>query len=519
MNKGTLTLKPTERLMDDDDTIEPEEADVEVDAIDLKLPCRVFEVGYQVADAGKFTLTTEFLLRLLKSVESLTEGEVAEFFGFSVDEAVEVVNAAERKEYVARRGGKVQLTEAGDSLFDSPADEPYLYEVERKRGLFGFDLVSFCPVRSEQLSAFERTFPEVPLPDPAQAANATKEIREAFRKHFQEILIMQGGQRAERASLYSIDIVTGQQRTTAIVPVSVKVGRESPGAVEPNLLGWKTGVDLESRMAVLQSCGVFLKTQIMAASFAAETGADYLHECAPTYLERFFKGSRFDALAFFRRAVTLTGDLRKDRMTARIYGTLWTKRNFERIATAIKYAAETPGLDHEPLIWLRPTVPLWGCSTRLASMVDGLAKSLAPTARSEPLSTVLIAHEDRDSVRRFGGVFDFVTMLQGGRTPKNFEMLLIPGRFFAALVHVPLAGNDGYPIAMGVISVDSDLVRGAHEVMSELIAAGKLVIVAGQREGNIADDLLDALKLPANFGAKESSRNGTKLPMGDDPPS
>ncbi|CUW41855.1 conserved protein of unknown function (plasmid) [Magnetospirillum sp. XM-1] len=500
--KGTLTLRAAQRSPQDDEGAAPEETSVEVDNLDLKLPCRVFEVSYQVADAGKFTLTTEFLLRLLKAVNGLTEAEIAEFFGFSVDEAAEVVNAAERKEYVTRHGGKVALTEAGDSLFEGPAEEPALYEVERKRGHFGFDLVSFCPARSQQLEPFERTLPEVPLPDPELAANATKEIREAFRRHFHEIQVLLGGQDADRRSLYSIDDVTGQHRGSTLVPVSVKVGRETSATIGPDLRGWKTGVDLDNRMAVLQSCGAFLKTSIVSASYASENGADYLHECAPAHLARYFKGGQFNTLSYFRLATSMAGDLRKDRKTARIVGTLWTRQNFDRIVAAMKHAPEIPGMEHEPLIWLRPSTPLWGCSTRFVSMVEGLAKNMAPSGRPEPLGTVLIAHDDRESGRRFGDVFDVVTTLRAGRTPKNFEMLLVPGRLFAAQVHLPMSGSDGYPIAMGVVSFDHALLRGAHEVMSDIIARGKLAIVAGESRADIGEDLMEALKLPGAFGAE-----------------
>lgn len=505
MMKGTLTLRAMQRPAQDDESASPEDNSVEVDSLDLKLPCRVFEVSYQVADAGKFTLTTEFLLRLLKAVNSLTEAEIAEFFGFSVDEAAEVVNAAERKEYVTRRDGKVALTEAGDSLFEGPAEEPALYKVERKRGHFGFDLVSFCPARSPQLEPFERTLPEVPLPDPELAANATKTIREAFRQHFQEIQVLLGGRETDRRTLYSIDDVIGQHRGSTLVPVSVKVGRETLGAVEPDLRGWKTGVDLDNRIAVLQSSGAFLKNSVVSASYASENGVDYLHECAPAYLERYFMGGQFNALSYFRLATSMAGDLRKDRKTARIVGTLWTRQNFDRVVAAMKHAPEIPGMEHELLIWLRPNTPLWGCSTRVVSMVEGLAKTMAPTGRPEPLGTVLIAHDDRESQWRFGDVFDVVTTIRAGRVPKNFEMLLVPGRLFAAQVHLPMSGSEGYPIAMGVVSFDHALLRGAHEVMYDIITSSNLSVVAGKPRRDIVEDLMEALKLPSAFGTEESS--------------
>jgi hypothetical protein len=170
-----------------DEVSEEQGATFEIDSLDLKLPCRVFDISYQVADASTFSLTTEFLLRLLKAVNELTEAEVATFFGFSPGEAAHVIGTAERKGYVLRGRGRVRLTEAGDALFDKAQDTPALYEVQRKSGHFSFDLVSFCPIRREHLSEFARKLPELPIPSPELAANASKEVTEAFRKHFREI--------------------------------------------------------------------------------------------------------------------------------------------------------------------------------------------------------------------------------------------------------------------------------------------------------------------------------------------
>lgn len=346
---------------------------------------RLYQISYQVAEEGKFSLTTEFLLRLLKAVDTLTEAEVADFFGFSADEASHVVTTAERMGFVYRSGGKVRLTEAGDSKFETSSDEPSLYKVQRKTARVAFDLISFCPLRYDYLGAFERTLPEIPLADPETAANATSTVREAFRIHFQEIQVLQGGRGAERSTIYSIDDVVGQNRASALVPMSVKVRRESPVSVEPDLLDWKSGIDLENRIGVLGSCGGLLKSHVVPTSFLDEKGSDYLHECAPAYLERFFKGDRLDAMAFFRRAVSQTGDLRKDRKTARIYGTLWVERNFKKILSAtFEHSVETPGMDYEPLIWLRPDIPFWDARRSSTRLSTGLRSTWSRKAGPNP---------------------------------------------------------------------------------------------------------------------------------------
>lgn len=493
-----------------DEVGEEEGAAFEIDSLDLKLPCRVFDVSYQVADSGTFSLTTEFLLRLLKAVDDLTEAEVATFFGFSPGETAHVIGAAERKGYVLRSEGRVRLTEAGDALFDKAQDTPALYEVQRKSGYFSFDLVSFCPIRREYLSEFARKLPELPLPDPELAANASKEVTEAFRKHFREIQVMEGGPAAERITLYSIDHVVGQTRSAALVPVSIKVRRDTIGTVEPDLLGWRSGVDLQNRIAVLGSCGALLREYNVQAEFAASgDGAAYLHECAPRYIERFFKGDRFDAAALFRRASRLVGDLRKDRKTTCIYGTLWTKRNFAKIVSALQYVPEGADEKLSPLVWLRPSIDSWGCSSKLPDLVESLATDPEFADIKYQIGTVLIANDDRESSWRFSDVFDVVTTLQEKKTPQNFEMLLIPQRVFAALVYVPLSDGEGYPIPMGIVSFDPAFLSAAHELMADIVADGQPTTRDTRNRGqNLAEALAGALKFSERQTEEIPTENG-----------
>src|SRR2546426_3504882 len=100
---------------------------VEIDAFDLRLPCRTFRVSYKVAEQGKLSLTTEFVLRLLRAADELREDGVAKFFGFSDEEARFAIDQAERFGYVDRANGRVHLTSAGPNLFQAGSDEPALF--------------------------------------------------------------------------------------------------------------------------------------------------------------------------------------------------------------------------------------------------------------------------------------------------------------------------------------------------------------------------------------------------------
>lgn len=466
-------LRVERRDRGDDVYEEEQDASIEVDLLTFRLPSRQFEISYQLAEEARFSLTTEFLLRLLKAIDVLSEEEIAEFFGFSLDEVAYVAGTAERAGYVTRSGGKVRLSESGDSKFEGSAEEPLLYKVERKSSWVSFDLISFCPLRPDSLAAFERTLPEIQVPDSGKISNASVIVREAFRKHFQEIQTLRGDKKSDRSTIYSIDQVIGGKRTEALVPVSVKVGRDAPTVIEPDLMEWKSGIDLENRIDVLSSCAATLKHHVVGSSFIDSEGISYLQKCAPAYFVRYIKQGIFDGNSFFRFATSQAGDLRADRKTARIYGSLWVKRNSTKLLTAARdYASLPDQAKKRPIIWVRPDIPYWGCSTRLSDLVDGLAKYLAPDGAEQERECVLLAH-DNDSPWRFRDIFDSVCTFRQGRVPRNFEMLLVPGQIFAALVHVPLASPQAYPMPLGIISFDPEMVEKAQEVMADIVRSGQ----------------------------------------------
>jgi len=67
--------------------VDPEDdRPIELAVYDVLLPCRNFVIDHKVAVLGRTSLTTEFLLRLVKAVPGVSEKDAAAFFGFNVRE-------------------------------------------------------------------------------------------------------------------------------------------------------------------------------------------------------------------------------------------------------------------------------------------------------------------------------------------------------------------------------------------------------------------------------------------------
>src|SRR5215470_9097138 len=80
---------------------------IELAVYDVLLPCRMFQIDHKVAVLGRTSLTTEFLLRLVKAVPGISEQDAAAFFGFNQRESAFVVAEAEMPGFVERTDGRL----------------------------------------------------------------------------------------------------------------------------------------------------------------------------------------------------------------------------------------------------------------------------------------------------------------------------------------------------------------------------------------------------------------------------
>src|SRR3954451_17041483 len=110
--------KPSVPHFQSEGLLDPEDdRPIELAVYDVLLPCRNFLIDHKVAVLGRTSLTTEFLLRLVKAIPGISEENAAAFFGFNVRETSFVLAEAVAPGYIERRDGRLWLTMAGDALF------------------------------------------------------------------------------------------------------------------------------------------------------------------------------------------------------------------------------------------------------------------------------------------------------------------------------------------------------------------------------------------------------------------
>lgn len=461
IRRNVLSLTKGQNTLEDIEEQRP----VQVGIFDVLLPCRQFTVRHKVAELGQVSLTTEFLLRLLFSVDGIDEYQVASFFGFNATEMAFVINEAESRSYVERRSGRVWLTDAAYTLFQD-GDRPQIYEVSKRTERVGFDLISMAPCDRESLSDFERSLPELEIKDGDLVSAASQVVPDSFRKFYSELV-----GRKERdssvgvkRSLYSVDEVIAEDRFPTVVPVLAVSNSRKPGDPEPMLDAWRSGHELEDRSSVLNAVASFLENMKTVRRSEDANAYQVLLDLAPDFLKDFTRRDGLSVDRFFKETISRAGELRADRKTIGIVGPLSAPDNSKRVLDALEYTSELKNIKNDFLLWVVPMSALWGATRTLETLIDKVVNENEGANLSGPRkSRKTLAITCGKPSRHIEKAFDTVLLrANNGSVPAALEMLLIPGRLIAVTVHSPIGPGRGYPVALGILSFDSAIVSRAH---------------------------------------------------------
>lgn len=453
---------------------EPTDARVPVGIFDLQLPARQFFVQHKVAEVGDISLTTEFLLRLLHSADGMPEETAALFFGFDANEMAYVVRDAETRAYISRSEGRIWLSDAGHALFKE-GDKPQIYDVQKKTERVGFDLLALAPCDREPLSEFERALPELAIRDPSLVANASKHVPEVFRRFFGEISSRRDRDAADqlKRSLYSVDDVVAGDRFSAVVQFVALASVRRPGEPEAFLEKWRTGHELADRNRIVHGVAEYLESLRTNKTPEDGNALDVLASIAPEYLKEYRNRSGFASLRYFKELAGRAGELRSNRQTVGIVGALYQPENIERIKTAIGYAMDRPAFSNENFLWVVPKKTAWGAARALIELLDVLAKEglgIDGTGRKRERAAILI-HDGKPEWRLTKTSAPIYCRPNTGAIPSSLEILLIPGKVAAVVVHAPVTDDRGFPIPLGVLTFDTQILRRVHQYVLDSLPA------------------------------------------------
>ena len=454
--------------------VEPEDdRPIELAIYDVLLPCRNFVIDHKVAVLGRTSLTTEFLLRLVKAVPGISEEDAAAFFGFNVRETSFVLAEAEAPGYVERPDGRLWLTVAGDALFRDGSSEPEIFAVEPRRREVGFDLISLAPQHPRFLTAFELGLPELEILDEEAAGSAAARIPQAFRRFFSEIADRrERGGKNEKKELYSVDPVTSNNRFMSTVRAVVRAQASYPSSEESDLILWRPEHEQADRPEIVSAVASFVDGLKQSRSEGDAEAYNVLLNLAPEFLKDFARRDGLAVERYYREAITRAGDVRADRKTAPIAGSLLLSDNRKRLLDVLDYGSRQHSDAPRFLLWLAPQVPWWNATALLDETVAGIrtrwsgqqADGQTPAIRS----ICLTAPRPPRYVEK---AFELVGTSDYRRFPGPLEILLVPQVAVAAIAHAPIESSRGFAVPLGFVSFDAAVLRRAEQVVLDNLGA------------------------------------------------
>jgi hypothetical protein len=462
-----MTSAPSRPILSLTGLVKPEE-DKELDlaSFDVLLPCRRFDVDHKVAVLGRVSLTAEFLLRLVKSVDGIDENEAAAFFGFGLRDMSFVLAEVVDLGYVERREGRLWMTISGMSLFLENADEPNIFDVEARRENVGFDLISLAYEQPRGLDEFSRTLPELPLLHPERASAAAANLKPAFKRAYPEIVNRKEKASADRRSLYSIDHISPGDRFSSLVKLTVRSTGLRPWAGEADLSEWRSEVEQEDRAEILDAVAAFVDDLSVNQRSDDADGYEVLVSLAPEFMREF---TRKDGLAvdkYYRETFNRVGEVRSNRQTIPFVGSLFTRDNVRKLTEAYGYGLRT-NFRPSTLVWLVPRVKFWGATRTLPELVRTMISRMGQGVGERPAISVGLVSGWADAhVKR---AFGQVATSDSPAFPPTLEILLVPGVVVAASVHAPIGSKSGLPVPLGYISFDPRVIERASELLEKSI--------------------------------------------------
>lgn len=468
--------------------VDTEEREFELDLFDVLLPCRNFHLSYRYAEVGSHSLVTEFLLRLVHAAENISEEDVAAFFGFNAREMRFALESVQAEGHVSRSGGEISLTQSGRGLFRYDQSTPQLYSVTSRQSTFGFDLIALAPQETSQLPEFERALKELPISNVERVSHASAEIRRTFRKWFYELMSRNEKDAMKKASLYSIDEVSAGRRYSAVVPVLLRGSSLRPSFPVIELANWRPMQEVDDRGDVVEAISAYVENLKVPARSDDRVAYSILRDVASGFLDEFTrKDGLLSVERYFNETIKRAGELRSDRPTVPIVGTLFTPSNNRRLREALSYGRKKTPAPHRchRVTWLVPTMQ-WGHTRALVKTLSDFGIALADgdseSSASEVMMIALCSDKPPDHVAK--AFHQVVRAKDVSQPPPSLEMLLVPGLMASVLVHCPIQTPRGIPVPLGILSFDELIIQRVHAyfagIVSEDIILGEAQSLIGQ---------------------------------------
>lgn len=447
--------------------------------VTFALPVERFRFDSLASLEERLPVVTEFVLRLIHIVGQASPATVREYFGFTDEEAVSVLESMTQQGLLTLNGESVELTTFALTRFqESGTDYPLFSRVERREDILDFDLFTFSPLLPK-ITSRSVSENDVRLePRPEQVSQSLERGRQSYREHFSSI-VAHGRKRVSRDKVFGLySVKDAESRGRFFAPLEVALGIDNNGELVRDMsapfLKGSASDDLEDQLREQVS-------ERLAQVPRDDLDHQALHEFVQIFddqvIGRFLTGRVFDLRGYLAE-VFVSRTARYQRGVEPVFGNLYMGPNADRLKDMVaerRRPDQPSGQLLAPLIWLKPGYEMWGRGVAFASTLQDLNAQLNPG----------------------GDDVHFIAQLQTGVNPSAFaptkvpglknlhlakvdgtmapelgdcaEICLYPTGFVYALFHLPIPGAPHLRAPVGFLSTLPSHLDSAHRLLRRMI--------------------------------------------------
>ena len=445
-----------------------------LNAISFALPCRTFEISASVTVNETLPKVNEFVLRLIRVCEGLTDEEVAQYFGFSGKETRVILEALRNESLIRIEDGLIRLTEYAESKFYTDDDIPRFSKVEPRTDVIDFDLLTFHPLAPQTKKE--------PVPfaadigcGPDKIAGSSRLAEQAYQQHFQRIVRIRE-RNNDPIEIYQMSSV--KSRRIFEVPIDVGFVLERTGEIE-RVIKYDDDATDEYRMALESAVSDALNQHDSDQMKWLDQYIDRLDE---RVLLRYRKKIGF-AFEDYVRDVTFGVANAYPDGTIPIIGNLYMPENQVSLVSLLKQALprSAKGATRDAsCVWMAPDYLHWGRTALMNQAYWEFAKTLGgKQSEGDAGDHVHLLYPGTKETkwaleRQFWSrpsknVHFYSSDAMGGRV----EIFFVPTVLACVMFHYKPPGNIGALIPFGYATTNPTLMRSVLGLLGETLNYGR----------------------------------------------
>lgn len=387
-------------------------------------------------------MVTEFVLRLIRTTESVTSQQLQNFFGFTPDETIAVIDSLISQKLImwGEDDESLVLTEYAMSKFDESSDSvPRFTKVEPWSVKVDFDLVSFSFVSGAK-SADSGNAVVLPVKDEFLARSNDLAAKSFSSKFFE--YVDKNKKTKNKIDLYKISSV--KTAWSYFHKFSVDICTDPRDATEISREVRMTDTDLVAdQVDIIQATTDALEAQKNGTNYGHFI--EYVSAVEDAVLARYFGDNSF-LVEKYLQEVVLYKHAGYHPGTVPVFGPLYNEGNIssftKKLDHAIRklYKKNNSILPHLFATWVAPSITTWGRSSSVFSAFEKVDRVISKYNVGEISKAKLLFHAD-DSQREWEignrfkshvrSAFSHGSSLFGG----SLEILLVPGVIASTVFH------------------------------------------------------------------------------------